>query len=205
VLPALQSLVLQAAAWEGQLPGIWSGGFSRLQGLFLWTAASWDGSAVTSGSSSSSSSSSGSSSSGGRAAGSLAGLGNGSNSGGGGESQGDEVPSAAASSVAAAPDLFSWPVPLDRLRAGWLLGQPAAPAQAAGGHRPGAGSAGEARRLPSQWAAGFPELRHLAMNGLGLTGSLPGSWLSSTAFPQLLTLCVAFTADRLSLAWLWSC
>ncbi|KAI3427363.1 hypothetical protein D9Q98_010279 [Chlorella vulgaris] len=182
VLPALQSLALQAAAWEGQLPGSWSGGFRRLQGLFLWTAASWDGSAVTSGSSSSSSSS------GGRAAGSLAGIGNGSSSGGGGGAQENEVPSAAASVVAAAPDLSSWPLPLDRLRVGWLLGQPAAPAQAAGGHGPGAGRAGEARRLPSQWAAGFPELRHLAMNGLGLTGSLPGSWLSSTAFPQLLTL-----------------
>lgn len=41
------------------------------------------------------------------------------------------------------------------------------------------------RRLPPEWAAGFPRLRRLSLLNVGLTGTIPASWQNSSAFPEL--------------------
>ena len=46
---------------------------------------------------------------------------------------------------------------------------------------------GGGRRLPPQWAAGFPSMAHLALYALGLSGHFPPGW-SSSGFPALKSL-----------------
>ena len=38
--------------------------------------------------------------------------------------------------------------------------------------------------LPNDWAAGFPNLLHLQLHGLAITGSVPNGWIT-TGFPKL--------------------
>lgn len=42
-----------------------------------------------------------------------------------------------------------------------------------------------AKRLPDSWAAGFPSLQALWLNGIGLSGSFPTAWEHRGSFPSL--------------------
>ena len=46
---------------------------------------------------------------------------------------------------------------------------------------------GGTRVLPSDWAAGFPNLLRLVLHGLAITGSIPNDW-TTTGFPKLYAL-----------------
>ena len=43
------------------------------------------------------------------------------------------------------------------------------------------------RVLPPDWAAGFPRLRHLELDGLHISSSFPAGWITP-GFPSLVTL-----------------
>ena len=63
----------------------------------------------------------------------------------------------------------------------------APPAEAAAGGAGSAAGAGAASSgsLPAAWARGFPRLASLTLRHLGLTGTLPASWLAPGSFPAL--------------------
>lgn len=61
--------------------------------------------------------------------------------------------------------------------------RPSPAAAAAPGPAPPGDAA--AKRLPDSWAAGFPSLQTLWLNGMGLSGSFPTAWEHRGSFPSL--------------------